>query len=262
MNPVNQTLYIPLYGKALVSKQGIILHDCKAEAIWDSVRFPLKAKSKSKWLAYFMGMRAKVFDDWLSEMIHSNPSSAVLHLGCGLDSRVLRVGCQEVFWYDIDFPQVIDERKQYYQESENYRMISMDVTDPDLMNHVRQGGTALIVMEGISMYLPDAQLRALLGRLRSHFDTIHILMDCYTSFSARVSKYKNPINDVGVTQVYGQDDPYALATDTGLLFVNEPVMTPEPLINQLSKQEQRIFRTLYAGRFAKRMYRMYEFHSK
>ena len=33
MNEVNQTLYIPLYGKAQVSKRGIILKDAMAEKI-------------------------------------------------------------------------------------------------------------------------------------------------------------------------------------------------------------------------------------
>lgn len=261
MDPINQTLYIPLYGKALVSSRGIILKDTKAEAIWETVRFPLKAKSKSKWLAYYMAMRAKVFDDWLTENICSHPNATVLHLGCGLDSRVLRVGCQDVCWYDIDFPEVIQERKRYFSESEHYRMVGIDVTDPELANRIPHGQTALIVMEGISMYLPDGSLCALLARLRSHFDSVHILMDCYTTFSARVSKYKNPINDVGVTEVFGQDDPAALAADAGLRFVGEPTMTPEPLIQQLTKSEQHVFRALYAGRIAKRMYRMYEFQS-
>lgn len=56
MNNVNKTLYIPLYGKAVVSKKGIILHDRKAEEIWEKEGFPLKGKMKSKWLAYNMGM--------------------------------------------------------------------------------------------------------------------------------------------------------------------------------------------------------------
>ena len=33
MNNVNKTLYIPLYGKAYVSRKGIILNDKKAEEI-------------------------------------------------------------------------------------------------------------------------------------------------------------------------------------------------------------------------------------
>lgn len=54
MNEINKTLYIPLYGKAKVSKMGIILNDKTAETIWDENAVSLGRKSKSKWLAYFM----------------------------------------------------------------------------------------------------------------------------------------------------------------------------------------------------------------
>ena len=46
MNSVNKTLYIPLYGKAYVSKKGIILHDSRAEYIWEKEGFKLKGKFK------------------------------------------------------------------------------------------------------------------------------------------------------------------------------------------------------------------------
>ena len=67
MDSVNKTLYIPLYGKAYVSRNGLLLRDETAEAIWEKEGFPLKGKAKSKWLAYNMGMRAAVFDRWLEE---------------------------------------------------------------------------------------------------------------------------------------------------------------------------------------------------
>ena len=67
MNNVNKTLYIPLYGKAYVSKKGILLNDKKAEEIWEKESFALKGKSKSKWLAYYMGMRSAIFDSWASK---------------------------------------------------------------------------------------------------------------------------------------------------------------------------------------------------
>ena len=66
MDSVNKTLYIPLYGKASVSRKGIILQDKKAEEIWAEEGFPLKGKAKSKWLTYYMGMRSAVFDRWLT----------------------------------------------------------------------------------------------------------------------------------------------------------------------------------------------------
>ena len=117
MNSVNKTLYIPLCGKAFVSRKGIILHDPKAEEIWETEQFPLKVKAKSKWLAYYMGMRSAVFDDWLKEKTDNRENAVVIHLGCGMDSRCLRVSTQGHQWYDVDFPEVIAERRRYFSES-------------------------------------------------------------------------------------------------------------------------------------------------
>lgn len=261
MNSVNKTLYIPLYGKALVSRQGIILEDKTAEQIWEKVQFPMKNKSRSKWLAYYMSMRAKVFDDWLRSKLAKYPEAVVLHLGCGLDSRNLRVSPKESLWYDVDFPQVIQERKKYFAECDSYRMVSSSVTDPDFLKQIPAANTALVAMEGVSMYLTLEELAALLRNLAEHFDQVHILMDCYTEFAAKMSRYKNPINDVGVTQVYGMDTPEALAAKAGLCYSGEEEMTPDALICQLPKYQQLVFRKLYAGSMAKKLYRLYQFHS-
>ena len=110
MNEINNTLYIPLYGKAKVSKMGIILNDKTAERIWNENAVSLGKKSKSKWLAYYMAMRARVFDDWVRQMLSENSNAVVIHIGCGLDSRVSRIGIENVMWYDMDFPEVIAER--------------------------------------------------------------------------------------------------------------------------------------------------------
>ena len=253
MNNVNKTLYIPLYGKAEVSRKGIILHDPKAEEIWAAEGFPLKGKAKSKWLSYYMGMRAAVFDRWLTARMEADPDAVILHIGCGMDSRCVRVGTRGHRWFDIDFPDVIAERKRYYQENDDYRMIGSDVTDPDWLESI-PGGNAIIVMEGVSMYLPPEPLRQTLDRIVDHFDGVHLLMDCYTTFAAKATKYKNPINDVGVTTVYGMDDPNAI-----LGFIREHEMTPDDLIGQLHGLERRIFCRVFAGSFSKKLYRMYEY---
>ena len=131
MNDVNKTLYIPLYGKSYVSKKGIILKDKKAEEIWEAEGFELKGKSKSKWLAYYMGTRSAVFDEWLSQQMVNAPNGVIIHIGCGMDSRVIRVGTQNHKWYDVDFSEVVTERKRYYTETDNYKMIAGDVRDSD-----------------------------------------------------------------------------------------------------------------------------------
>ena len=277
MNNVNQTLYIPLYGKSYVSKKGLFLKDKKAEEIWEKEQFPLKGKSKSKWLAYYMGIRAAVFDDWLREQLEKIEDAVVIHIGCGMDSRVLRVGIENaeltehclkvenLKWYDVDFLDVIEERKRYFAESSGYQMIGADVTQAGWIEEIRKSGqlqnkAAIVLMEGVSMYLSGKEIGGLLRVLKNNFEETALLMDCYTTFAARMSKYKNPINDVGVTKVYGIDNPVELEFDN-LKFVKEHAMTPQHYIDQLAGIEKMIFEKIYAGKMSEKLYRLYEFRS-
>lgn len=261
MDGVNKTLYIPLYGKVLVSKKGIILKDKNAEEIWDKVSFPLKRKSKSKWLAYFMGMRANVFDAWVQQKIAEFPNSLVLHLGCGLDSRVKRVGINSTFWFDVDFPAVINERKRYYAETENYRMLSADIKEYSFVKLLPKCNRAIVILEGVSMYLTNQELQQLFLKLSEHFDNLSVLLDCYSPFAAKMSKIKNPVKEVGVSKVYGIANSSVLQTGTHLTFVKEHIMTPPHLINELKGLERFWFKRLYAGKFSKKLYKIYEYRS-
>lgn len=255
MNEINKTLYIPLYGKSYVSKKGIILEDKKAEEIWEKVKFPLKNKSKSKWLAYYMGMRAKVFDNYALNGL--DKETVIIHLGCGLDSRNLRTSLKNK-WYDVDFPEVIKERKMYYKENDNYRMIASDVRDKKWINEIKENKSAVILMEGISMYLKEAELIELFINISVHFEKIKVFMDAYTSFAAKASKYKNPVNEVGVSEVFGIDDPNALENEK-IKYAAEWEITPDYLINELKGFEKALFKKLYGGNLAKKLYKLYEF---
>ena len=258
MNNVNKTLYIPLYGKAYVSGKGLFLTDRRAEEIWAAEQFPLGGKARSKWLAYYMGIRSAVFDAWTRDQIAAGDGATVLHIGCGMDSRVLRAGECAAMWYDLDFPEVIAERARYFTETERYRMLPCDLRREGWSAQIPHSKRAIVIMEGVSMYLSPEELRSVLGAISDRFDEVALLMDCYSTLAAKMSKYKNPINDVGVTVVYGTDDPRS-AEAGGLLYLGEREMTPKHYIDELRGMEKRIFAGLYAGGFAKKLYRLYEY---
>lgn len=257
MDNVSKTLYIPLYGKAFVSRKGIILSDPKAEEIWSAEGFPLRGKAASKWLAYYMAMRSRVFDDRLRDRLEQSPDAAVLHLGCGLDSRCLRVEHAGRQWYDVDFPEVIRERQRHYELSGDYHMLGTDLRDPDWPAQIPEEN-AIVILEGVSMYLSPEDLRGLLERLCGRFGKVHLLMDCYTELAAKLSRRHNPINSVGVTQVWGLDAPKSMECG-GLSFLRQHEITPQALIRELPDGEQRIFRTLYGGKLANKLYKLYEY---
>lgn len=258
MNEVNKTLYIPLYGKAKVSKKGIILRDPYAERIWEDEKFPIKGKSKSKWLTYNMAMRAKIFDEWTEAMLEKDSNALVLHIGCGLDSRFARVIKKYSNWFDGDFPEVIYTRKKYYSENDNYHMINFNASHAEEVEKLPDADSIIVIMEGISMYLKNEELNAFFKALNQKYNKIHILMDAYTVFGAKASKYKNPVNDVGVINLWGIDNIEEVLTETEIQFIQEHSLTPEKMINQLNKIDQIFFKLMFTGKLYSKIYRLFQ----
>ncbi len=258
MNEVNRTLFIPLYGKARVSKKNIILNDPFAEKIWEKEAFPVKGKSGSKWLAYNMAMRARIFDEWTDSMIEQDPGALVLHIGCGLDSRCQRVKKHPKLWLDCDFPDVISMRRRYYEETSTYQMRELNASDTEQVKVLPDSNNVIVILEGISMYLTNVQLRAFLAVLQEKYKSVHILMDIYTVFGAKASKYKNPINDVGVTTVYGIDDINGLLKGLQIRFKAEHSLTPPELVDELQGFDRSFFKLMFTGKMYRKIYRLVE----
>lgn len=63
---------------------------------------------------------------------------------------------------------VISERKRYYQETDDYKMLCADVRSPDWLLQVPPGN-AIVVMEGVSMYLSPDELRQTMTQIASRF---------------------------------------------------------------------------------------------
>lgn len=257
MNEVNKTLYIPLYGKAYVSRRGLFISDVTAESIWEREGFALRGKARSKWLAFYMGIRAAVFDGWVRERLTESEDSLVIHIGCGLDSRVSRVESASR-WYDVDFPSVIAERRKYFAESDRYRMIEGDVREDGWLSAIEGGESAIVVMEGVSMYLSPEELNRLINLLSERFRRLSVLMDFYTPFGAKMSRRRNPVSTVGVTDVFGVEKPEKIGEGVFTKAV-EREMTPRGFIDELSGIEKFVFKTLYAGGVSKKIYKLFEY---
>ena len=205
-----------------------------------------------------MAMRARVFDDWTDSMLKRNKNALVLHIGCGLDSRYIRVKEKYTEWIDADFSDVLSQRKQYYEETANYHMAVVDASKADDIMKLPDSSEVIVILEGISMYLSDNELKALLSVLQKKYGTVRLLMDVYTEFGAKMSKYKNPINEVGVTKVYGVADIEQLIAGTKIKVRAEHSLTPDVLINELKGFDKSFFRTVYAGKITGKIYRLYE----
>ena len=191
-------------------------------------------------------------------MLQRSRDALVLHIGCGLDSRHMRVKTPCSEWVDCDLPDVIEIRGKYFRENETYHMMALDASRPEQIGSLPDAHTAIVVLEGLSMYLTNSQVRGLLRALDQKYREIHLLMDVYTEFGVKASKYKNPVNDVGVTRLYGIDAIESVTDGLRISFVKEHSFTPPALVKELPPVERMIFKLLFTGSLYRKIYRLYE----
>ena len=133
--------------------------------------------------------RAKVFDLWVEEFLANNPKATVLHLGCGLDSRVFRVNpSSDVLWFDVDYPEIIDLRKRLFPERAGYQMIGSSVTETDWLNQVPADRPTLVVAEGLMYYLKEEEVQSLVTRIVERFPSGQIMFDATSKLYLKMQK--------------------------------------------------------------------------
>ena len=137
-------------------------------------------------------------------------------------------------------------------------MLALDASDSEQIMALPDYDAAIVVLEGLSMYLTPGQLRGFLQALEQKYRSLHILMDVYTGFGARVSKYKNPVNDVGVTRLYGIDDIGSVISGLRIRIVKEHSFTPVSLIDELGPAEKVFFKLMFTGGLYGKIYRLFE----
>ena len=246
------TLFIPLYGKAKMSQEGIF-PDETAQRIVSAVDFDFSKVDQTRKLAIYIAMRAAHYDRMAEDYAARHPEGVIIQLGVGLDSRVFRVQTA-LPWYDLDFPEVISLRRAYYPETAQYRLIAAPALPADWLAEIPQHTHALIIAEGLSMYLSEGDMRALLMAFRAHFDEAEFVFDAYSPLAAKLSKFKNPINAMDAKIDFAMDDPSLLAGEGCQPLLNMDIITPD-MVARLHGSDALRFR--FMGAAGKNFYRIF-----
>lgn len=222
-----ETLLATLYARALESRSpNPILRDEMAEAAVQKIDYDF-ARLKVDTLS--IAMRAKQFDLWTAEFLADHPDATVLHLGCGLDSRVFRLNPPAgVHWYDIDYPEVIELRARLYPERPGYATIGSSLAELGWLAQIPRVYPAWILAEGVSMYLSAEVMNALLSRLTEHFPGGAIAFDAISPLATRMAKGNRSLRATGATfGGFSVSDPEELKKVAPRLELVKTARTPE-----------------------------------
>jgi O-methyltransferase involved in polyketide biosynthesis len=208
-----ETMLATLYGRALDSRsRNSVLNDTAAGDAVQRIDYDFGKTGVKGTSAVGIAIRAKVLDTWTSSFLAEYPSATVLHLACGLDTRVQRLTpSASVRWFDVDLPQVMELRSRLLpQPSGDYHQISASVTDSDWLSSVPDDRPTVAVFEGLSMYLTEEQGHSLIQRITARFQSGQLLFDVYGTWGIKLQKLVPAVRHARATLYWGVDDPHEI----------------------------------------------------
>lgn len=223
-----------LYGRALDARAARpVLGDQTAQDAISRIDYDFDKFGIGRTEAFSIASRGKMFDALVGDFLAAHEECTVLHLGAGMDGRVFRLDPPPtVRWFDVDFPDVIDLRRQIYPERPETTMVGASVTDPEWVTDIPADRPTLVVAEGLTMYLEPEAGRALLGRLADRFPSGEMIFDAYNTFGIRTQKANSVVRRAKATLQWGIDEPADLA-GLGLTLISrrtgESFVSPEDL---------------------------------
>lgn len=160
----------------------------------------------AKW-APLITVRTAQYDLWARQFLAVHQQCTVVHLGCGLDSRVFRLDPGTgVQWYDLDYPEVIALRRQVFPSRPRYHLIATSATD-QWLDQIPADRPVLLLAEGISMYLTERDGVALLRGVVERFGSGELQVDFYNRLAIRSQKMHTLVRRTGSTLHWAVDSP-------------------------------------------------------
>jgi O-methyltransferase involved in polyketide biosynthesis len=188
LNNVTETLLYPLKSRYIETKKtNGILSDPKSVEILEALDYdPATAKL---FVVSQLGvcLRTLIFDELTVKFLQANQDGIVVNIGCGLDTRLLRIDNGIVSWFDLDLPEAIKMRRHFFQETARYRFIAKSVLDPAWPDEIPKNKKTLFLIEGLSFYLTEEENRQMLDVIQRHFPGSECLIELMAGWNVKMS---------------------------------------------------------------------------
>ena len=201
---VNETLFVPLYARALESrKPDHLFYDETAVRVIDSLDYDFAKHGNSKMNMWGCAARTLLFDQQAKKHIEAHPDCCVINMASGLDDRFRRVDNDRIRWYNIDFPDVIDLRKELIEPNDRVTDIACSVFDYSWIDQIPDRDHALVIAEGFLMYVTADQARELFTTVANRFTHTTMLLELMTQWMVDHQKFHDTTKKTGVTFDWG-----------------------------------------------------------
>jgi len=144
----------------------------------------------SKYTQAGWAIRADYFDRAVQRRVARSQNPLIVELGAGLSSRYYRLQQENLYWINLDLPEVNAIRCQLDRETENYKFIGASALDFDWMEQLppRSPEEMIIVAEGLLMYFDSESVAQLIAQMRKCFPGATFIFDIVGTSYRRPAK--------------------------------------------------------------------------
>ncbi|HHP7245976.1 MAG TPA: class I SAM-dependent methyltransferase, partial [Elainellaceae cyanobacterium] len=222
---VAETLMITLYARAIeTERDDSFFKDQKAVAIAQSTDYDFEKYAKGWSSQLGVVIRVQEYDRIVKNFLETHPDAIVINLGCGLCTRFTRVDNGRVRWYEVDFPEVIELRRKFFEESDRYQFIDKSIFDFTWIDAIQKAPDhpLMIIMEGVSPYLSEEENRALMSQISDRLAPVDFVFDVLSRKLAKSSERHDTVSKTNAEFKSGIDSGKELETwGTGITLKTE-----------------------------------------
>ena len=190
LSGVPETMLQTVFARAKETKTRGAITDSKAVEIIDRLDYDFSAADQDTAMHSGVIARTIVLDRLVKAYLAGHGGAVVVNVACGLDTRCYRVSGYS-HWYDLDLPETIAVRKRLLPESGSISQIAMSAMD-NWGGEIGETGTStLVIIEGLTMYLSEADVKRIFAVISGRFDRVTVLVETMNPMVVRRFREKS-----------------------------------------------------------------------
>lgn len=209
LSGVPETMLQTVYARAKESRTRGAIHDAKAEELIDKLDYDFSLADKDAAMHSGVIARTIVLDALTQTYLEKHPGAVVVNIACGLDTRCCRVSGYS-HWYNLDLPETIAVRERIMPESGSVSQIAMSAMDDWGSLITEAGAPALVIIEGLTMYLSQADVQRIFAVIAARFESVTVFVETMNPMVVKSFKEKS-IEGSNAKFTWGVKDGKALA---------------------------------------------------
>lgn len=176
LSGVPETMLQTVYARAKEIRMRGAVHDAKTEEIVKRLDYDFSLADKDAAMHSGVIAPPSFLTGWWQSGFPEIPVRGVVSIACGLDTRCYRMqGYTQ--WINFDLPETIAVREKLLPESGAVSQVAMSATDDWGGVIAESNAPVLVVIEGLTMYLCEADVKRIFEVIAGRFRKVTVFAE-------------------------------------------------------------------------------------